>query len=105
MAASTNVPFTLYTQGTPNGHKASIVLEEVGAEYKTVEIRFSENEQKSDWCVASLQSADVHSTACRVQAACSEYLDPTQRLVVCRFLKINPNGRIPALGTIKLQLY
>ena len=36
-------------QGTPNGYKASIVLEEVGAKYDVHEIHFSENEQKSEW--------------------------------------------------------
>ena len=69
MAASTNVPFTLYTQGTPNGHKASIILEEVGAEYKTVEIRFSENEQKSDWCVSSQQTSIARHVVCRQHVA------------------------------------
>ena len=36
------------TQGTPNGFKASITLEEVGAKYKVVELSFSENQQKSE---------------------------------------------------------
>ncbi|KAH7251009.1 glutathione S-transferase [Fusarium tricinctum] len=53
---------TLYTEGTPNGLKASIALEELGLEYKVVTLDFSKHEQKEAW-----------------------------------FLKINPNGRIPAL--------
>lgn len=52
----------LYTQQTPNGIKASILLEELGLAYDVTEIHFSSNEQKAPW-----------------------------------FLKINPNGRIPAL--------
>ncbi|RMF13426.1 MAG: glutathione S-transferase [Candidatus Dadabacteria bacterium] len=40
---------TLYTAPTPNGHKASIMLEEVGLEYKVRAINLLGNEQKEDW--------------------------------------------------------
>ena len=56
---------TLYTAGTPNGWKASIVLEELEIPYKVHTINMSKNEQKEEW-----------------------------------FLKINPNGRIPAIGEL-----
>lgn len=36
---------TLYTWGTPNGHKVSIMLEELGLKYKVVPINISQNEQ------------------------------------------------------------
>lgn len=52
----------LYTAATPNGKKASIMLEEIGIDYNVHKIELSELEQKEDW-----------------------------------FLKINPNGRIPAI--------
>ncbi|RAI71730.1 glutathione S-transferase [Pseudomonas fluorescens] len=52
----------LYTAATPNGHKVSIVLEELGLPYMVHALSFDKKEQKS---------AD--------------------------FLKINPNGRIPAI--------
>ncbi|MBT9572043.1 MAG: glutathione S-transferase N-terminal domain-containing protein, partial [Pseudomonas umsongensis] len=52
----------LYTAATPNGHKVSIVLEELGLPYKVHALSFDKKEQKA---------AD--------------------------FLKINPNGRIPAI--------
>jgi glutathione S-transferase len=52
----------LYTASTPNGWKASIMLEEVGLPYEVHPIRLDQLEQKADW-----------------------------------FLKINPNGRIPAI--------
>ncbi|WP_247257908.1 glutathione S-transferase family protein [Pseudomonas moorei] len=52
----------LYTAATPNGHKVSIVLEELGLPYTVHSLSFDKKEQKS---------AD--------------------------FLKINPNGRIPAI--------
>ncbi len=52
----------LYTAATPNGHKASVTLEELGLPYAVHPIDLSAGEQKQDW-----------------------------------FLKINPNGRIPAI--------
>ncbi len=52
----------LYTSPTPNGWKASIMLEELGLPYEVKAVRLDQQEQKQDW-----------------------------------FLKINPNGRIPAI--------
>jgi len=53
---------TLYTFGTPNGQKISVVLEELHLPYKVVAVDITKNEQKQEG-----------------------------------FLKINPNGRIPAI--------
>lgn len=39
---------TLYTGGTPNGHKVSVLLEELGLEYKTRGIDLGANEQKEE---------------------------------------------------------
>ena len=61
---STRKGITLYTAGTPNGWKASILIEELGLKCKVHPISLSRNEQKEEW-----------------------------------FLKINPNGRIPAIGS------
>lgn len=60
-------PVQLYTAGTPNGQKVSIMLEEIKAlnpsfEYETHAIDMGKNEQKEPW-----------------------------------FLKMNPNGRIPTI--------
>lgn len=52
----------LYTAATPNGHKVSIALEELGLPYQVHELSFDLQQQKSP-----------------------------------EFLKINPNGRIPAI--------
>ncbi|MFW0756678.1 glutathione S-transferase family protein [Pseudomonas sp. H11T01] len=52
----------LYTAATPNGHKVSIVLEELGLPYTVHALSFDKKEQKAPG-----------------------------------FLKINPNGRIPAI--------
>ncbi|KAK1827064.1 disulfide-bond oxidoreductase YfcG [Podospora conica] len=45
-------PLHLYTQQTPNGIKASILLEELGLPYDVTEIHFSTNEQKEPWFLA-----------------------------------------------------
>jgi len=60
--AESQKKIVLYTANTPNGHKASIVLEELGIPYEFKNIDIMKNEQKEEW-----------------------------------FLKINPNGRIPAI--------
>jgi len=52
----------LFTANTPNGHKVSIALEEMGLPYTFRSLKLMQLEQKQDW-----------------------------------FLKINPNGRIPAI--------
>jgi GSH-dependent disulfide-bond oxidoreductase len=52
----------LYTAATPNGHKASITLEELALPYEVIALELAKNQQKQPW-----------------------------------FLKINPNGRIPAI--------
>ena len=38
----------LYTAGTPNGHKASCTLEELGLDYEVHPVNLSEGEQKSE---------------------------------------------------------
>jgi glutathione S-transferase/GST-like protein len=53
---------TLYTAATPNGHKVSILLEELGVPYEVQALELSKQQQK----------------------------EPD-------YLKINPNGRIPAI--------
>ena len=42
----------LYTSPTPNGHKASCTLEELGLEYTAHAIDLSKNVQKEDWFLA-----------------------------------------------------
>ncbi|PKS11041.1 hypothetical protein jhhlp_002802 [Lomentospora prolificans] len=45
----TKTDFHLYTAGTPNGYKVSILLEELGLEYKTTAISLQKNTQKEPW--------------------------------------------------------
>ena len=40
---------TLYTSPTPNGYKASIILEETGLDYKAHPIELSKKQQKDEW--------------------------------------------------------
>jgi glutathione S-transferase len=35
--------------GTPNGHKISITLEELGLQYNIHKLEFSKNQQKEPW--------------------------------------------------------
>lgn len=42
----------LYTAPTPNGHKASVTLEELGLAYTAHAVSLPENEQKEDWFLA-----------------------------------------------------
>ena len=42
----------LFTAGTPNGRKISIMLEEAGLPYDTTPIRLGDNQQKEDWFLA-----------------------------------------------------
>ncbi|KAF5318072.1 hypothetical protein D9619_012161 [Psilocybe cf. subviscida] len=65
--SDTKKPITLYTGTTPNGHQASVALEEIKAfnpavDYEIFKIVISTNVQKEPW-----------------------------------FIKLNPNGRIPTL--------
>lgn len=57
-----NVMIDLYTAATPNGHKASITLEELGLDYRVIPLDLMRGEQREP-----------------------------------EYLKINPNGRIPAI--------
>lgn len=43
---------TLYTAATPNGHKVSIALEELGLPYEVRRISFADREQKEEWFLA-----------------------------------------------------
>ncbi|KAH7141342.1 glutathione S-transferase [Dactylonectria estremocensis] len=49
MASKIETGITLYTVGTPNGIKASILLEELGLDYKVYPIKMASNEQKEPW--------------------------------------------------------
>lgn len=42
-------PIQLYSLGTPNGHKVSIALEELGLEYDAHTIDIRNNEQFQPW--------------------------------------------------------
>lgn len=47
-----NSKIVLYTAPTPNGHKISVTLEELGLEYETKFVNLSLVEQKEPWFLA-----------------------------------------------------
>ncbi|CAM1502787.1 Fc.00g075630.m01.CDS01 [Cosmosporella sp. VM-42] len=49
MTSKTKTDITLYTVNTPNGIKPSILLEELGLDYKVYPIKMTDNEQKEPW--------------------------------------------------------
>ncbi|KAL4972125.1 glutathione S-transferase [Aspergillus desertorum] len=61
---------TLYTDNTPNGAKAPIILEELGLPYKLEHLSIQSGKQKEEW-----------------------------------YLKINPNGQIPAITDGKQRVF
>jgi len=46
MSNVTDIPFTLYTAATPNGHKISIALEELGVKYNVKHVNLASGEQR-----------------------------------------------------------
>jgi glutathione S-transferase len=52
MSIKPNPTITLYTEGTPNGLKISIALEELGLAYKVVTLDITKHEQKQPWFLA-----------------------------------------------------
>ncbi|KAK9864876.1 hypothetical protein WJX84_006678 [Apatococcus fuscideae] len=46
---SSSSTYTLYTAGTPNGWKVSILMEELGLDYKLQPVNIFKGEQKEDW--------------------------------------------------------
>lgn len=92
MAAKTKTDIHLYTTGTPNGIKVSILLEELGLEYQVTPIDISKNTQKVGIPEPSSCTVDRGSilNPSRGHHANARVQEPW-------FLEINPNGRIPAL--------
>lgn len=81
---------TLYTCATPNGHKVSTVLEELGLQYDVRPVDLATNEQKEEY-VSFQQCPTSPPPGNFIWYACS--LPGCQRW----FLHMNPNGRLPAI--------
>ena len=104
-----------FIAGTPNGWKASIALKEMQYPHKVQKITLSENKQKE---VCSPQLRHMAMLVCDTFAqlrapACSWAMRNVATVSCCGvrngcantwssvqdwFLRINPNGRIPAIG-------
>ena len=53
-----------YSGGTPNGHKISITLEELGIDYTAHNIDISKNTQKEKWFLEVNRASLCHSVVC-----------------------------------------
>ncbi len=98
---------TLYTAGTPNGWKASILLEELGTPYQVHAIAMAKNEQKEPWYFPEAVRVPSDAVSCNMRVICC-ILDACcdhKTFWQYRFIKINPNGRIPAIGNKILVLH
>ena len=49
----------LYTSATPNGYKVSIMLEELGVDYKVHKIDLGKQEQKEEWFSKIFTKLDI----------------------------------------------
>ena len=54
----------LYTFGTPNGHKISIALEELGLKYNVHRVDITKNVQKEDWFLKINRTLTLEITNC-----------------------------------------
>lgn len=99
---------TLYTAATPNGHKASIALEELALPYRVRPISFAKNEQKEDWFLAinpngripAIVDHDADDFAVFESGAILIYLAEKAG----RLLPTDPKGRSQVLQWLMFQM-
>lgn len=72
---------TLYTAGTPNGWKASILIEELGIKCNVHPISLSKNEQKEDWFLKINPNARIPAIGKACPAASRKISEPVRLLV------------------------
>jgi len=107
---------TLYTAATPNGHKASIMLEEAGLPYEVKAISLGDNEQKEPWFlelnpngrIPAIVDGDNDNFSVFESGAILHYLaeksgkflpqDPKQRSWVMQWLMFQMGGVGPMQG-------
>lgn len=90
MSAAAKQPLLLYTASTPNGHKASIFLEELKAIYG-LDYEYASSLFTHTFITAI--SNDIllcHYRARRINLGSGEQKEPW-------YIALNPNGRIPCL--------
>jgi len=98
----------LYTAATPNGHKASVTLEELGLPYTVHDIKLSDNVQKEEWFlklnpngrIPVIVDRDADDFAVFETGAIMVYLaEKTGRL-----LPTDPKGRSLAMQWLMFQM-
>jgi GST-like protein len=98
----------LYTASTPNGHKASVTLEELGLPYETHAINLAKNTQKEEWFlklnpngrIPVIVDRDAEDFAVFETGAIMIYLaEKTGRL-----LPTDPKGRSRAIQWLMFQM-
>lgn len=105
----------LYTASTPNGHKASVTLEELGLDYNVHELDLFNNEQKESWYLeinpngripaivdhapTGGGSADAPSTVFESGAIMIHLAEKTGRL-----LPTAPSGRAEVMSWLMFQM-
>lgn len=107
---------TLYTAATPNGRKASIMLEECALDYQVHPMALGEHEQKQDWYlqinpngrIPAIVDQDNNDFAVFESGAILIYLadktgqflseDPIHRSLVIQWLMFQMGGLGPMMG-------
>ncbi len=107
---------TLYTAATPNGRKASIMLEECALDYQVHPMALGEHEQKQDWYlqinpngrIPAIVDQDNNDFAVFESGAILIYLadktgqflseDPINRSLVIQWLMFQMGGLGPMMG-------
>lgn len=100
--------YTLYTAPTPNGHKVSILLEELGTPYRVTALNLGKNEQKHpDYLrlnpngrIPTLVDHDADDFAIFESGAILIYLAEKHG----RFLPMDPKGRSGVIQWLMFQM-
>ncbi len=103
---------TLYTAATPNGRKASIMLEECALDYNVHPVALDEGEQKQDWYlqinpngrIPTIVDHDNHDFAVFESGAILIYLAEKTRQFLPLYTSENPKGRSLVIQWLMFQM-
>jgi glutathione S-transferase len=101
---------TLYTAPTPNGHKASITLEELGIPYQVVGIDLGKGVQKEPWFLAINPNGRIPAIVDRDEGDFPVFESGAIMLYLCekegsgRLLPKDPKGRSRVIQWLMFQM-